>query len=98
MGKMLMLGNEAIALGLLEQNCRMICAYPGTPSSEILSSVLQQKKRLEIDLHAEWSVNEKVALEVALGGSWSGLRSAAIMKQVGLNVASDAFFSAAYQG
>ncbi|MDP6657692.1 MAG: thiamine pyrophosphate-dependent enzyme [Nitrospinaceae bacterium] len=94
----LMLGNEAIALGLVEQGCRVVCAYPGTPSSEILASVRELRQRMNQDIYTEWSVNEKVAFEVALGASWSGLRSAVAMKQVGLNVASDPFFSAAYQG
>ncbi len=98
MAPYLMLGNEAIALGLVEQGCRVVCAYPGTPSSEILASVRELRQRMNQDIYTEWSVNEKVAFEVALGASWSGLRSAVAMKQVGLNVASDPFFSAAYQG
>ncbi len=94
-----LLGNEAIGRGLVEAGCRVMTAYPGTPSSEILPAVVQFKKELELDdLYVEWSTNEKVAFEVALAASWSGLRAAVAMKQVGLNVASDALTSAAYAG
>lgn len=93
-----LLGNEAIALGLVEQGCRVATSYPGTPSSEILASVVKHKKRLARQVYTEWSVNEKVAFEVALAASWTGLRAAVAMKQVGLNVATDPLFSAAYQG
>ncbi|MFQ5615887.1 MAG: indolepyruvate oxidoreductase, partial [Anaerolineales bacterium] len=92
------LGNEAIALGLVEQGCRVVTAYPGTPSSEILAGVVKHKKRLGYEVYTEWSANEKVAFEVALAASWTGLRAAVAMKQVGLNVASDPLFSAAYTG
>ncbi len=93
-----LLGNEAIGLGLVEQGCRVVTAYPGTPSSEILAGVIKHKKRLGWDVYTEWSSNEKVAFEVALAASWSGLRAAVAMKQVGLNVAADPLFSAAYTG
>jgi len=92
------LGNEAIALGLVEQGCRVATAYPGTPSSEILSGVIKYKESLARQVYTEWSVNEKVAVEIALAASWTGLRAAAAMKQVGLNVAADPLFSAAYTG
>ncbi|HQU37087.1 MAG TPA: indolepyruvate ferredoxin oxidoreductase subunit alpha, partial [Anaerolineales bacterium] len=98
MTSQLITGNEAIALGMVEQGCRVVTAYPGTPSSEILAGVIKYKKRLHRDVYAEWSVNEKVAFEVALAASWTGLRAAVAMKQVGLNVASDPLFSAAYTG
>jgi len=94
----LLLGNEAIALGLVEAGCRVATAYPGTPSSEILAGVVKYKKQLRRTVYAEWSTNEKVAFEVALAASWSGLRAAVAMKQVGLNVASDPLFSSAYTG
>lgn len=93
-----LLGNEAIALGLVEQGCRVVTAYPGTPSSEILAGVVKHKKRLVRQVYTEWSNNEKVAFEIALAASWTGLRAAVAMKQVGLNVASDPLFSAAYTG
>ncbi|MBI5830600.1 MAG: indolepyruvate oxidoreductase [Chloroflexi bacterium] len=94
----LLLGNDAIALGLTRNGCRVVTAYPGTPSSEILAGVVKYKKQLNRDIYTEWSASEKVAFEVALAASWSGLRSATAMKQVGLNVAADPMFSAAYTG
>ena len=92
------LGNDAIALGLVEQGCRVATAYPGTPSSEILAGVIKYKKEMNRQVYTEWSANEKVAFEIALAASWTGLRAAVAMKQVGLNVASDPLFSAAYTG
>lgn len=94
----LLSGNEAIALGLISQGCRVITAYPGTPSSEILPAAVEFARGSGWHLYAEWSANEKVALEVALAASWAGQRAAAVMKQVGLNVAADPFFSSAYTG
>ena len=94
----LLLGNDAIALGLVRSGCRVATAYPGTPSSEILAGVVKYKQQLGRSIYTEWSASEKVALEVALAASWSGLRAAATMKQVGLNVAADPLFSAAYTG
>lgn len=94
----ILLGNEAIGLALVEQGCRVATSYPGTPGTEILASVLKYKKQFNRQIFAEWSVNEKVAFEVALAASWTGLRSAASMKQAGLNVACDSFFNAAYTG
>jgi len=93
-----MLGNEAISRGLVEAGCQFMTAYPGTPSSEILPAVLEFKKELGVHLYAEWSTNEKVALETALAAAYSGKRAAVAMKQVGLNVAADAALSAAYVG
>lgn len=98
MKREIVLGNEAIALGLVEQGCRVVTSYPGTPSSEILAGVIKYKQRLARQVYTEWSVNEKVAFEIALAASWTGLRAAVAMKQVGLNVASDPLFSAAYMG
>ncbi|HJO32858.1 MAG TPA: hypothetical protein QGI62_01815, partial [Anaerolineales bacterium] len=66
------LGNEAIALALVEQGCRVVTAYPGTPSSEILAGVVKHKKRLDRQVYTEWSINEKVAFEVAMAASWTG--------------------------
>ncbi len=94
----LLLGNDAIALGMVQNGCQVVTAYPGTPSSEILAGVVKFKKKLGCDIYTEWSASEKVAFEVALAASWSGLRSATAMKQVGLNVAADPMFSAAYMG
>lgn len=95
----LLLGNEAVGRGLVEAGCRVITSYPGTPSSEILPAAVRYSHAFAIDqLYTEWSTNEKVAFEVALSASWSGLRAAVAMKQVGLNVAADAMMSAAYAG
>ena len=95
---LLMLGNDAIARGLVENGCAIAASYPGTPASEILSSVVQWRNAHGLRIHAEWSVNEKVAFEIAYTGSLTGLRTAVSMKQVGLNVASDPLMSAAYMG
>jgi indolepyruvate ferredoxin oxidoreductase alpha subunit len=97
-GPILLLGNEAIGLGLVENGCRMAASYPGTPASEILSAVVRWGKAFSVPMHAEWAVNEKIAFEIAYTGSIAGLRTAASMKQVGLNVASDPLMSAAYTG
>lgn len=91
-----LLGNVAIARGLLEAGVGLAAGYPGTPSSEIIEALVDLKE--DLPLHVEWSVNEKVALEVAIGASWSGARAAATMKHVGLNVAADPFMTLAYLG
>jgi indolepyruvate ferredoxin oxidoreductase alpha subunit len=83
----LLMGNEAIARGALEAGVKVCAAYPGNPSSEILGSLASAAD--EMALHAEWSVNEKVALEVAAAASFAGLRGLCAMKQNGLNVAAD---------
>lgn len=83
----LLMGNEAIARGALEAGIKVCAAYPGNPSSEITGSLSGVAD--EFGLHVEWSVNEKVALEVATAASFAGLRGLCTMKQNGLNVASD---------
>lgn len=93
-----LLGNGAIARGLLEANAEVVTAYPGTPSTEVMEEVLRQARALGLDVAADWSVNEKVAFDVALAAAMCGKRAATIMKQVGLNVASDSLLSAAYTG
>ncbi len=90
-----LMGNEAIALGAIAAGVSVVSGYPGTPSSEILETVA---KRNPGGIHVEWSVNEKVALEVAAGAAYAGARSMVTMKQVGLNVASDPLMSLAYIG
>ncbi|HBD09815.1 MAG TPA: indolepyruvate oxidoreductase, partial [Syntrophobacteraceae bacterium] len=93
------LGNEAMAYGLLEAGCTVATSYPGTPASEILGTLAAlKKKQPNLPVHVEWSINEKVAFEVALTNSFTGRRSAVMMKQVGLNVAADPLMSAAYTG
>ncbi|MFZ5647942.1 MAG: indolepyruvate ferredoxin oxidoreductase subunit alpha [Bacillota bacterium] len=94
--KELLMGNEAIAMGAVAAGVQVATAYPGTPSSEILSTLAGMAE--EKGFYAEWSVNEKVALEVAAGASYAGARSMVCMKQVGLNVASDPLMSLAYIG
>ena len=85
--KQLLMGNEAIARGALEAGIGVAAAYPGNPSSEIIATLAQVAE--EMNLYAEWSVNEKVALEVATAASLSGVRALCAMKQNGLNVALD---------
>ena len=95
--RVIMLGNEAIARGILEAGVVIGAGYPGTPSSEILDTLAKMKPYYP-HLNIEWSINEKVGFEVAYGGSMSNARSVAVMKHVGLNVASDAFMTACYAG
>lgn len=92
--KAIMLGNEAIARGAYEAGVKVSAAYPGTPSTEISEYIVQYKD----DIYAEWSPNEKVATEVAIGASVSGVRSMACMKHVGLNVAADPLYTVSYMG
>lgn len=89
----LLSGNEAIARGAYEAGVRVAAAYPGTPSTEILEHLAEYE-----GLHAEWAPNEKVAVEVALGAAMAGARALAAMKHVGVNVAADPIFTAAYTG
>lgn len=93
MNKKLMLGNEAIARGAYEAGVRVASAYPGTPSTEITESIAQYK-----EVYAEWSPNEKVAMEVAVGASIAGARAMVCMKHVGVNVAADPLFTFSYIG
>ncbi|MGP9812319.1 indolepyruvate ferredoxin oxidoreductase subunit alpha [Rhodopseudomonas sp. NSM] len=88
-------GNEAIARAAWEAGVRVAAAYPGTPSTEILENLATYPAE---DLHAQWSTNEKVALDVAIGASFAGSRALCAMKHVGLNVAADAFMTATYIG
>jgi indolepyruvate ferredoxin oxidoreductase, alpha subunit len=92
----LLMGNEAIARGAMEAGVSIAAGYPGTPSSEIIETLARGSGDRKI--YVEWSVNEKVALEVAAAGSFSGLRSMAVMKQVGMNVASDFLLHLAQYG
>lgn len=94
--KKYLLGNEAIAYGLVEGNVDASFAYPGTPSSEITEKLIELSKTY--GFYVEWSINEKVAYENAYGVSLTGRRASVIMKHVGLNVASDAFITSAYTG
>ena len=91
--KVLMSGNEAIARGVYEAGVRFAAAYPGTPSTEIL----EEFSRYE-GVYAEWSPNEKVAVEVAIGAALAGEKALAVMKHVGVNVAADPIFTVSYTG
>lgn len=92
--KVIMLGNEAIARGAYEAGVKVSAAYPGTPSTEISEYLVQYKD----DVYCEWSPNEKVATEVAVGASLAGCRAMSCMKHVGFNVAADPAYSVSYMG
>jgi indolepyruvate ferredoxin oxidoreductase, alpha subunit len=94
--RMLLLGNESIARGAVEAGVAFASTYPGTPSSELSLSFFQMSK--ESDLYFEYCTNEKVAVEVAAAAAACGVRSMAVMKHVGLNVAADALMTLAYVG
>jgi indolepyruvate ferredoxin oxidoreductase alpha subunit len=91
--KVLLSGNEAIARGAYESGIDLASAYPGTPSTEILENVAKYP-----EIISEWAPNEKVALDVAIGGAYAGADTMAVMKHVGLNVAADSFFYASMTG
>ena len=91
--KELMLTNKAIARGAYEAGVKVLSAYPGTPSTEIAENFAKHE-----GVYAEWAPNEKVAVEVAVGAAVAGARAMACMKHVGLNVAADPLFTAAYTG
>ena len=91
--KRILLGNEAIARGAYEAGVKVSAAYPGTPSTEVSESLVQYD-----EIYAEWAPNEKVATEVAIGASIAGVRSMCVMKHVGMNVAADPLYTAAYTG
>src|SRR5450830_864492 len=88
-------GNEAIARGAWEAGVKVAAAYPGTPSTEILETLADYPAE---DLHAQWSTNEKVALDVAIGASFAGRRALAAMMYVNVTAAADAFMSINYIG
>jgi len=92
--KKILSGNEAIARGAYEAGVKVAAAYPGTPSTEIMETIAEEYK----EIYAEWSPNEKVALEVVYGASMAGARAMASMKHVGLNVAADPFMTLSYVG
>ncbi len=92
--KKVMTGNEAIARGAFEAGVKVAAAYPGTPSTEIMETLGKEYK----EIYAEWSPNEKVALEVAIGASLAGARAMSSMKHVGVNVAADPLMTLSYVG
>lgn len=91
--KSLLSGNEAVARGAWEAGCRVAAAYPGTPSTEIIENIIKYP-----EIYTEWSINEKVALEIAAGACFAGVRALVAMKHVGLNVAADPMFTVSYSG
>ncbi|MBN1957304.1 MAG: indolepyruvate ferredoxin oxidoreductase subunit alpha [Desulfuromonadales bacterium] len=93
MKKVLLSGNEAIARGAYEAGVLVACAYPGTPSTEILENAIQYE-----EINASWAPNEKVALEVGIGACFGGARALVTMKHVGVNVAADPLFTLSYTG
>jgi len=94
--KELLTGNEAIAEGIIESGVEVVTGYPGTPSTEVILTLLPRKK--ELGIHIEWSTNEKVAFEIAAGAAWAGKRALVTMKMSGVNVAADSLASIAYSG
>lgn len=95
MKKEYVMGNGAIALGALAAGVNVAAGYPGTPSSEIIEALSKYRHN---NIHIEWSVNEKAAVEVAAAAAYTGARTLVTMKQVGLNVASDPLMSLSYVG
>ena len=94
--KILIMGNEAIARGAIEAGVELVAAYPGTPSSEIVETLAATAD--QFNYYIEWSMNEKIAFEVASGASQVGVRSLVAMKNAGLNVAMDTFMTLPYTG
>ncbi len=92
--RVLLSGNEAIARGAVESGIRVATGYPGTPSTEILETLAH----IDTEGYVAWSPNEKVALDVGVGGALAGSRTLVTMKHVGLNVAADTLMSVAYTG
>ncbi|MDR1402238.1 MAG: indolepyruvate ferredoxin oxidoreductase [Tannerellaceae bacterium] len=98
MERNLFLGDEAIAQGAIDAGLSGVYAYPGTPSTEITEYIQSSSMARERGIHSKWSVNEKTAMETALGMSYAGKRTLCCMKHVGLNVAADCFMNAAMSG
>ncbi|MFK5957840.1 MAG: thiamine pyrophosphate-dependent enzyme [Lutibacter sp.] len=96
--KKLLLGNEALAQGAIDAGLSGVYAYPGTPSTEITEYIQKSKTAKALNIHSKWSVNEKTAMESALGMSYAGKRAMAVMKHVGLNVAADVFMNMSISG
>ena len=98
MEKLLLLGDEAIAQGAIDAGMSGAYGYPGTPSSEIIAYVQQNKVAIEKNIHRKWASNEKTGMEAALGMSYAGKRAIVTTKHVGLNVAADCFVNSALTG
>ena len=98
MEKILLLGDEAIALGAIHAGLSGVYAYPGTPSTEITEFIQNNATAKERKIHSRWCTNEKTAMEAALGMSYAGKRALVCMKHVGMNVCADAFVNSAVTG
>jgi indolepyruvate ferredoxin oxidoreductase alpha subunit len=98
MTQKLALGNAAIAEGALESGVEVVTGYPGTPSSELIQYLAEIVIAEQLPTYVEWSVNEKVAMDVAVAAAWGGKRTLVTMKMAGLNVASDTLINIAYKG
>lgn len=98
MEKILLLGDQAIALGAIHAGITGVYAYPGTPSTEITEYIQEHPLAKERNLHSTWCTNEKTAMEAALGVSYVGKRALVCMKHVGMNVCADAFVNSAITG
>ena len=94
----MLLGDEAIAQAGIDAGMSGIYAYPGTPSTQIMEYVMDSSEAQEKGIHSLWSVNEKTAMEAAIGMSYCGKRAMVCMKHVGMNVAADAFINSAITG
>ena len=94
----LLSGNEAVAQGALESGVEVVTGYPGTPSSEVIPFLANIVKKENLKVYAEWSINEKVAFDIATAAAWSGKRVLVTMKMAGLNVASDTLINIANKG
>ncbi len=92
------IGNQAVAYGALAAGVDVASGYPGTPSSEALTELLHFSQNNNPAPYVEWSVNEKVAFEIATGAAWAGKRALVTMKMSGANVAADSILSVAYSG
>ena len=95
MSEMLVLGDEALALGAIDAGLAVAYGYPGTPSTEILEYIQRYTKKNDSKIIARWCSNEKTAYEGSVGVSYAGKRTLVTMKHVGLNVAADAFMNSA---
>ncbi|MCQ2351116.1 MAG: thiamine pyrophosphate-dependent enzyme [Paludibacteraceae bacterium] len=98
MQKLLLLADEAIALGAIDGGLSGVYAYPGTPSTEITEFIQMNRDAQARGIHSRWCTNEKTAMEAAVGMSFAGKRSLVCMKHVGLNVAADPFMNSAITG
>jgi len=96
--KLLLLGDEAVALGALHAGLSGVYAYPGTPSTEITEYIQNHPMTRERGVHSDWCTNEKTAMEAALGVSYAGKRALVCMKHVGMNVCADGFMNSAVTG